>query len=107
MVSGLICGLTPLQIFLGCIYYMKSSHLFKTDILLFIWFRKNWFEAHVWLNTITNLFGMHFFFVYFGSKMLKFRFQVSTTSVKKYGTLLQDAVNENKTPFVRLLLQFG
>jgi len=32
---------------------------------------------------------------------------VSTTSVKKYGTLLQDAVNENKTPFVRLLLQFG
>ena len=61
----------------------------------------------MWLNTFTNLFGMHFIFVYFGSVKVSVVFQVSTTSVKKYGTLLQDAVNENKTPFVRLLLQFG
>ena len=58
----------------------------------------------MWLNNITNLFGMHNFLSILEVSVV---FQVSTTSVKRYGTLLQDAVNENKTPFVRLLLQFG
>ena len=34
-------------------------------------------------------------------------FQVSTTAVNRYGSVLQDAVLEGKTDFVRLLLEYG
>ena len=34
-------------------------------------------------------------------------FQVSTTAVNRYGSVLQDAVIEGKTDFVRLLLEYG
>ena len=34
-------------------------------------------------------------------------FQVSTTAVNRYGSVLQDAVLEGKTEFVRLLLDYG
>ena len=36
-----------------------------------------------------------------------FQWQVSIKSVRKYGSLLQDAVAEKKTPFVRILLEYG
>ena len=34
-------------------------------------------------------------------------FQVSTTAVNQYGSVLQDAVIEDKIDFVRLLLEYG
>ena len=34
-------------------------------------------------------------------------FQVSTTAVNQYGSVLQDAVIEGKSDFVRLLLEYG
>ena len=34
-------------------------------------------------------------------------FQVSTTAVNQYGSVLQDAVLEGKSDFVRLLLEYG
>ena len=33
--------------------------------------------------------------------------QVSSTAVNKYGSVLQDAIVEGKTDFVRLLLEYG
>ena len=39
--------------------------------------------------------------------MISWILQVSTTAVNRYGSLLQDAVFEGKTDFVRLLLEHG